>query len=72
MNVASPLTGIRQGMPVRDPAGLLVGYVRDVSGRALLIIESSGPRVFWVEDERVARVEGGAVYLTGPVAVAFA
>ena len=69
MNLVSPLDGIRQGMPVRDPAGNLVGNVRDISGRAILIIESAGPRVFWVEDQRIARVGDGAVHLTTPVAV---
>lgn len=68
MNVVSPLEGIRQGMRVVDPAGKLVGQVRDVSGRAILIIEPCTTRVFWVEDQRIARVESGAVHLTTPVA----
>lgn len=63
MNAVSPLEGIRQGMPVRDPAGGLVGYVRDLSGRALLIIEAAGPRVFWVEGDKVDRVDDGTVRL---------
>jgi hypothetical protein len=68
MNVISPLEGIRQGMRVLDPAGKLVGHIRDVSGRAILIIEPGSTRVFWVEDQRVARVELGAVHLTTPIA----
>lgn len=69
MKVLSPLQGIRQGMRVLDPSGAVVGNVRDVSGRAVLIIEPRAGRVFWVEDERIARVDGGAVHLTGPLAI---
>jgi hypothetical protein len=65
MNVVSPLEQIRQGMRVIDGAGAIVGNVRDISGRAVLIIEAGTSRVFWVEDERIARVEGGQVHLTG-------
>ncbi len=69
MNLVSPLEGIRQGMRVVDGAGKHVGNVRDVSGRAMLIIEPSTSRVFWVDDERIARTEGGKVHLRGAVSV---
>jgi len=68
MKVISPLEGIRQGMRVLDPTGNLIGHVRDVSGRAILIIEPGTTRVFWVEDKRIARVEADAVHLTTPSA----
>lgn len=68
MNVIFPLEAIRQGTPVLDPAGNLVGHVRDVSGRAILIIEPGSTRVFWVEDQRIARLEPAAVHLSTPIA----
>lgn len=67
MKLASPLEGIRQGMRVVDGAGKPVGNVRDVSGRAVLIIEPGTSRVFWVDDERINRVQNGQVHLTGRV-----
>ncbi len=67
MNVASLLDGIRQGMPVVDPTGTTVGNIRDVSGRAILIIEPTGNRVFWVEGEKIRAIEGGTVRLATSV-----
>ncbi len=67
MNVVSLLDGIRQGMPVVDPTGVTVGNIRDVSGRAILIIESTANRVFWVEGDKVRAVEDGNVRLSTPV-----
>lgn len=58
-------------MRVVDGTGNVVGNVRDVSGRALLIIEAGSSRVFWVDDDRIQRVESGQVQLKGRVSAIF-
>lgn len=57
------LAGLRPGMRVQDPSGSTVGFVREVSGRSVLIGEVSGRRVWWLDGERIEGLIDGAVRL---------
>lgn len=50
------LIGLRQGMRIQDRRGEPVGYVRDVSKRAVLVSEQSGHRVFWLDSSLIDSV----------------
>jgi hypothetical protein len=50
-------------MQVQDPGGSTVGYVREVSGRSVLVGELMGRRVFWLNGDRIDGVVDGAVRL---------
>jgi hypothetical protein len=55
--------GIRQGMKVVDETGDVLGQVRDVSQRSVLIMEAGSTRVFWIDGAEIAAVEGQSVRL---------
>ncbi|MBK8559773.1 hypothetical protein [Candidatus Amarobacter glycogenicus] len=57
------LSVLRQGMRIRNLHGLPVGFVREVSGRSVLVGEPQGPRVFWIDGSMVSGVERGEVVL---------
>ncbi|MCC6267201.1 MAG: hypothetical protein IT300_06500 [Dehalococcoidia bacterium] len=57
------LSVLRQGMRIRNRNGLPVGFVRDVSGRSVLVGEPQGPRVFWIDGSMVSGVDRGEVVL---------
>lgn len=57
------LAALRQGMRIRDDEGKLVGLVREVSGRSVLVGDGPGKPVFWIDGERVAGVVDGEVRL---------
>ena len=44
---------IRQGMKVIDSNGDVVGQVRDLSQRSVLVMEVEGTRVFWIDGGEV-------------------
>lgn len=54
---------LRPGMRVLDADGSTVGFVREVSGRSVLVGERFGRRVFWVHGERIEGVVDGNVRL---------
>lgn len=57
------LAGVRQGMRIRDEDGKPVGFVREVSGRSVLVGEGQGKWVYWIDADRVAGVVDGEVRL---------
>lgn len=57
------LAVLRAGMRVQDADGSTVGFVREVSGRSVLVGERLGRRVFWVPGERIEGVVDGNVRL---------
>lgn len=57
------LAALRAGMRVQDPDGSTVGYVREVSGRSVLVGELMGRRVFWLNGDGIDGVVDGAVRL---------
>lgn len=57
------LAALRAGMRVKDSTGIPIGYVREVSGRSVLVGELMGRRVFWLNGERIDGVVDGAVRL---------
>jgi hypothetical protein len=63
VEVATRLDRIRQGMPVVEASGVLVGHSREVSGRSLLILEADSPRVFWIDGDAVGEVADGVIRL---------
>ncbi len=54
---------LRPGMFVIDGSGSLLGRVREVSGRSVLVAELDSPRVFWVPGQSVDSVRGREVRL---------
>jgi len=67
VNTPHELDGLRQGTRVRDKNGQLVGQVREVSGRSILVGEAGGRRVFWVPAELVEPTSGREVRLNAVV-----
>ena len=67
MELSQQFAGIRQGMKVVDETGGALGLVRDLSQRSLLIMEAGSTRVFWVDGEEIAAVEGQVVRLKRPL-----
>lgn len=63
MKLDERLSVLRQGMRIRDLNGSPVGFVREVSGRSILVGEPQGSRVFWIAGSIVAGVERGEVVL---------
>ena len=63
MELSQQFAGIRQGMKVVDETGDVLGQVRDLSQRSLLIMEAGSTRVFWVDGAEIAAVEGQIVRL---------
>lgn len=61
------LAALRQGMRIRDEDGTLLGFVREVSGRSVLVGEGLGKRVFWIDGGLVAGVVDGEVRLRSRV-----
>lgn len=57
------LAALRQGMRIRDEGGKVIGYVREVNGRSVLVGEGPGKRVFWIDGQLVAGVVDGEVRL---------
>ncbi len=55
--------GLRQGMKVVDGGGEVVGQVRDISRRSLLVMEAGGTRVFWLDGDEIAGVDQQVVRL---------
>ena len=63
LEVDGKLTGVRPTMRVVDSNDVPIGYIRDISGRSVLVRELSGSHVFWVPGENVATVVGNDVRL---------
>jgi RNase P/RNase MRP subunit p29 len=63
LELSQQFAGIRQGMKVVDETGAVLGQVRDLSQRSVLIIEAGSTRVFWVDGGEIAAVEGQLVRL---------
>ncbi len=65
LDLPAQFAGLRQGMKVLDSNGTLLGHVRDISQRSLLVMEAGSSRVFWVEMARIHAIEGQEVRLRG-------
>jgi hypothetical protein len=67
MDTDERLVRVRQGMRVFDPEGRVIGTVREVSGKSLLIHPVFGQRVFWIGAADIESVDGREVRLRLPV-----
>ncbi|MEO6043002.1 MAG: hypothetical protein ABIQ47_03660 [Tepidiformaceae bacterium] len=47
-----------------DASGLVIGYVREVSGRSILVKALNVSRAFWISADSIVAVEGNEVRLT--------
>ena len=56
-------------MKVVDSGGQVVGQVRDISRRSLLVLEADSTRVFWLDGDEIAALDGQVVRLRKRVAV---
>ena len=63
LELVEQFAGIRQGMKIVDESGDVIGQVRDLSRRSLLVMEAGSTRVFWVNGAEIAAVEGQVVRL---------
>lgn len=63
MEADERLSGVHQAMRVLDVNDLPIGYVRDVSGRSVLVKELYGNRVVWISADAVANVTRDEVHL---------
>ena len=63
LEVDERLADVHQAMRVVDVNGLPIGYVREVSGRSVLVKELYGNRVVWISADVVASVSRDEVRL---------